>query len=156
MFTIGLRLEEKIISPIKKRYIRSLIILVLFLCVIKVSQLTPDYLRKRSKRICIPSSLAWSPTGEILSATLYNLVPWLPLHLNGVSVHCWDCYNVRILSRGETVPTCENGEIIRQEKQQRREKRRIRSVPFTPTLLLLSVQKLLPGCMETFYCHHIN
>lgn len=38
-----------------------------------------------------------------------QLGPCLPLHLNGVSVHCWDCYNVRILSRGETVPTCENG-----------------------------------------------
>lgn len=40
---------------------------------------------------------------------LIQLAPWLPLGLNGVSVHCWDCYNVSILSRGETVPTCGKG-----------------------------------------------
>jgi len=46
--------------------------------------------------------------GDPLS-NFIELGPWLLLLLNGVSVHCWDCYNVRILSRAEAVPTCENG-----------------------------------------------
>lgn len=88
---------------------------------------------KEEHRIYSHSSEAWQPR-RIGSATL----PGLPLYLNGVSVHCWNCYNVRILSRGETIPTCENGEN-NPTGEETREKELDKVFAVTPTLLLLSV-----------------
>lgn len=50
------------------------------------------------------------PRGDPL-CNFIQLGARLPLHLNGVSAHCWDRSRVRILSRGETVPTCERGVV---------------------------------------------
>lgn len=90
-------------------------------------------LLKEERRIYNPSSEAWQPKG-IGCATL----PGLPLYLNGVSVHCWNCYNVRILSRGETIPTCENGEN-NPTGEETQEKELDKVFAFTPTLLFFSV-----------------
>lgn len=49
-----------------------------------------------------------------------QLAPWVPPPL-WMAVHCWDCYNVGILSRvWNLFPRVETGKVIRQEKKQKR------------------------------------